>query len=148
MKTALVDANVILRFITKDPPDMADAARNLFQRAESGEIDLIILTITVAEVVWVLESFYNYPKIQVAETFGAFLRCDGLRVEQANLIQEALSLYHGSNLDFADALLASTALGKGPLSIFSFDRHFDRVAGIERLEPLGDNANPKPGKKW
>jgi len=135
MKTALVDANVILRFITKDPPDLADAARNLFKQAEAGEISLIILAITVAEVVWVLESFYAYPKIQVAETFGAFLRCDGLQVEQANLIQEALSLYQGNNLDFADALMASTALRKGPLSIFSFDRHFDRVAGIEHLEP-------------
>jgi predicted nucleic acid-binding protein len=140
MKTALVDANVILRFITKDPPEMADAARNLFNQAEAGEIGLIILMITVAEVVWFLESFYNYPKIQVAETFGAFLRCDGLQVEQANLIQEALSLYQRNNLDFADALMASSALRKGPLSIFSFDRHFDRVAGIERLEPL----TPKP----
>jgi predicted nucleic acid-binding protein len=135
MKTALVDANVILRFITKDPPDRADAARNLFRQAEAGEIGLIILAITVAEVVWVLESFYGYSKIQVAETFGAFLRCDGLQVEQAKLIQEALNLYQGNNLDFADALMASTALRKGPLSIFSFDRHFDRVPGIERLEP-------------
>ena len=135
MKTALVEANVILRFITKDPPDMADAARNLFKQAEAGEISLIILAITVAEVVWVLESFYGYPKIQVAETFGAFLRCDGLQVEQANLIQEALSLYQGNNLDFADALMASSALRKGPLSIFSVDRHFNRVEGIERLEP-------------
>jgi len=144
MKTAMVDANVILRFITKDPPDMADDARNLFKQAEAGEISLIILAITVAEVVWVLESFYAYPKIQVAETFGAFLRCDGLQVEQANLIQEALSLYQGNNLDFADALMASTALRKGPLSIFSFDRHFDRVAGIERLEPPIDISTPIP----
>ena len=135
MITVLVDANIILRFITKDPPDMADASRNLFKQAETGEFGLIILTITVAEVVWVLESFYDYPKIQVAETIGAFLRCDGLQVEQANLIQEALSLYQKSNLDFADALIASTALRKGPLAVYSFDRHFDRVAGIERLEP-------------
>ena len=53
MKTALVDANVILRFITRSPREMAEAARNLFKQAEAGEIGLIILTITVAEVVWV-----------------------------------------------------------------------------------------------
>jgi predicted nucleic acid-binding protein len=141
MKTALIDANVILRFITKDPPEMANAARHLFKQAEAGEIVLTILTITAAEVVWVLESFYGYPKIQVAETFAAFLRCDGLQVEQANLIQEALSLYQQNDLDFADALMASTALRKGPLAVYSFDRHFDRVAGIERLEP----STPKPG---
>ena len=59
----------------------------------------------------------------------------GYGLPQADLIQEALSLYHKENLDFADALMASTALRKGPRSIFSFDRHFNRVEGIERLEP-------------
>ncbi len=135
MKAALVDANVILRFITKDPPDIAEASRNLFMQADAGKVDLIILTITVAEVLWVLESFYGYPKLQVAETIGAFLQCDGLQVEQANLIHKALGLYLKNNLDFADAIMAAMALRKGPLSIYSFDRHFDRVQGIERLEP-------------
>ena len=135
MKTALVDANIILRFLTQDPPDMAQKSQLLFKQADEGLVGLIILSITVAEVVWVLESYYGYPKNQVAETLSDFLRCEGFIVEQMDLIQEALSLYQKYNLDFADALMASTALRKGPLSIFSFDRHFDRVEGIERLEP-------------
>ena len=141
MKTALVDANVILRFITKDPLDMAEASRNLFMQADSGVVELTILTITVAEVIWVLESFYEYPKVQVAETIGAFLRCEGLQVEQADLIQNALNLYQKNNLDFADAIIAATALHKGPPLIFSFDRHFERVEGIERLEPMGSSSS-------
>lgn len=135
MKTALVDANIILRFLTQDPPDMAQKSQLLFKQADEGSVGLIILSITVAEVVWVLESYYGYPKNQVAETLADFLCCEGFLVEQKDLIQEALSLYQKYNLDFADALMASTALRKGPLSIFSFDRHFDRVEGIERLEP-------------
>ena len=135
MKTVLVDANIILRFLTQDPPDMAQKSQLLFKQADEGLVGLIILSITVAEVVWVLESYYGYHKNQVAETLAEFLSCEGFRVEQKDLIQEALSLYQKYNLDFADALMASTALRKGPLSIFSFDRHFDRVEGIERLEP-------------
>jgi predicted nucleic acid-binding protein len=135
MNTALVDANVILRFLTKDPPVMAEAARKLFVQAEAGEIGLHILPITVAEVVWVLESFYEYPKARVAETMGDFLRCEGLQLEQSPIIQEALALYQRKNLDFADALLAATALRKGPPRVFSFDRHFDRVEGVRRLDP-------------
>jgi predicted nucleic acid-binding protein len=135
MKTALLDAKVILRFITKDPPPMAEAARKLFRQAEAGQIVLVILPITAAEVVWVLESFYEYPKNQVAETLGDFLRCEGLLVEQAEIIQEALGLYQSNNLDFADALIAATALRKGPSLVCSFDRHFDRLAGVQRLEP-------------
>ena len=135
MKTALLDANVILRFITKDPPDIAAASRQLFLQAEAGKIGLIILPVTAAEVVWVLESFYEYPKNQVAETVGDFLRCEGLLVEQAEIIQEALSLYYSNNLDFANALIAATALRKGPSLVCSFDRHFDQLSGLQRLEP-------------
>jgi predicted nucleic acid-binding protein len=135
LKTALVDANIILRFLTQDPPDMAQKSKILFKQADEGSVGLVILPITIAEVVWVLESYYGYPKNQVEETLADFLCCEGLLVEQKNLIQEALSLYQKYNLDFADALMAATALRKGPLSIFSFDRHFDRVEGIERLEP-------------
>jgi uncharacterized protein len=135
MKTAFIDANIILRFLTKDPLPMAEAVRKLFLRAEAGEIGLIILPITTAEVVWVLESFYHYPKTRIAETVGDFLRCDGLLVEQSDIIQEALLLYKKKNLDFADALVAVTALRKGPPQIVSFDFHFDRVEGIQRQEP-------------
>lgn len=138
MKTALLDANIILRFITKDPPAMAEAARKLFLQAAAGKIGLIILPITAAEVVWVLESFYEYPKNRVAETVGDFLRCEGLLVEQAEIIQEALGLYQSHNLDFADALIAATALRKGPSLVYSFDRHFDRLAALQRLEPGPD----------
>jgi len=135
MKEALVDANVILRYLTKDPPAMAEAALKIFNDATSGKISLLIIPITVAEVVWVLESFYEYSKQQIAETMTQFLICGGLEVESLDLLMGALSLYHEKNLDFADAILALTALRNGPKVIYSFDRDLDRVDGIKRLEP-------------
>ena len=135
MKSALLDANVILRYLTKDPPDMAEAAFKLFRKASQGEINLVIPLIVVAEVVWVLESFYNFPKARIAETIGDFLICDGLSVDQLDLMLDALTIYQKKNLDFVDALISMTALRQGPLFVYSFDRHFDRVEGIKRLEP-------------
>jgi len=135
MKTALVDANVILRFLTKDPPEMAEAALKLFQKADAGEIALVLHAITAAEVVWVLESFYQHPKAQIAQVLEDFFNCDGLIIEQEAVLRESLELYHRRNLDFADALLAMLALHSGVSIIYSFDRHFDRVEGITRLTP-------------
>ncbi len=135
MKEALVDANVILRYLTKDPPAMAEAALKIFDEARNGKISLSIIPITVAEVVWVLESFYGYPKQQITETMTPFLMCEGLEVENLDLLIGALTLYHEKNLDFADAVLAITALRKGPKIICSFDRHLNRVDGLKRLEP-------------
>ena len=94
----------------------------------------------VAEVVWVLESFYEYSKEQIAETMTQFLMCEGLEVESLDLLIEALSLYHEKNLDFADAVLAITALRKGPKTVYSFDRHLNRVDGLKRLEPGHGNS--------
>ncbi|MEW6375502.1 MAG: PIN domain-containing protein [Thermodesulfobacteriota bacterium] len=135
MKKALVDANVILRYLTRDPPAMAEAALKIFNEARTGKISLSIIPITVAEVVWTLESFYGYSKQQIAETMTQFLLCEGLEVEGLDLFTGALTLYHKKNLDFADAILAITSLRKGPKIIYSFDRHLDRVDGLKRLEP-------------
>ncbi len=135
MKRAFVDANVLLRFLTKDPPSTAEASLRLFEEARNGKISLLIMPITVAEVVWVLESFYEYPKEKIAETMIQFLSCEGLEVESLDLLLEALSLYYEKNLDFADALLAITASRKRIPAIYSFDQLFNRINGIERVEP-------------
>lgn len=135
MKQALVDANVILRYLTRDPPGMAEASLKIFNEARNGKISLLIIPITVAEVVWTLESFYGYSKQQIADTMTQFLLCEGLEVEGLDLFIGALTLYHKKNLDFADAILAITALRKGPKIIYSFDRDLDRVDGLKRLEP-------------
>ncbi len=140
MKEAFIDANVILRYLTKAPPAMAEAALNIFNEARNGKISLLIIPITVAEAVWVLESFYGYSKQQIAETMTQFLLCEGLKVESLDLLIGALSLYHEKNLDFADAVLAITALRKGPKMVYSFDRHLNRVDGLKRLEPGHANS--------
>jgi predicted nucleic acid-binding protein len=135
MKKVLIDSNVILRYLTKDPPKMAEAALKTFDDAKNGKVSLLLTPLTIAEIVWVLESFYGHSKAKIAETMAQFLFCDGLEVEDLNLIIEALTLCQGKNLDFADAFLAAIALRRGPQAIYSFDQHFNRVPGITRLEP-------------
>ncbi len=139
MKKMYIDSNVILRYITKDPPAMAEAARKIFLEAQKGKVVLKIIPLIVAEVVWVLESFYDYPKTQIAETLTQLLLCDGLEVDQSPLLTEALLLYQKKNLDFTDALLAVTALRYGPSTIYSFDQHLDRIEGVQRIVP-GQNV--------
>jgi len=135
MKRAFVDANVILRYFTKDPPDMAEASLKTFSAAQDGHLSLIVAPITVAEVVWVLESFYGYPKEQIAATIIQFLYSEGLDVMDLGIVIQALTVYKDKNIDFADALLAVYALNRGPNFIYSFDRDFDRIPGIARCEP-------------
>ena len=53
MSRAYVHTNVILRFLTGDPPDLAAQARALFDAVERGEVTLVAGEIVIAEVVWV-----------------------------------------------------------------------------------------------
>ena len=135
MKQAVIDANVILRYLTKDPPNMAEAALQTFAAAQQGQLLLTIIPITVAEVVWVLESFYGYPRDRIAGTITEFLHSDGLEVVELDVLVPALILYQEKNIDFADALLTIAALKRGHSIVYSFDRHFDRIPAITRVRP-------------
>jgi predicted nucleic acid-binding protein len=136
MTKAYIDSNVILRYLTQDPPKMAEKALKIFTEAKKGRLILLITPLTVAEVVWVLESYYGHPKKDIADTLTQFLLCDGLEIESLELMIGSLNLYQERNIDFADAVLASQALRKGPPSIYSFDHHLNRVPGITVLEPV------------
>jgi len=135
MNKAYIDSNVILRYLTQDPPEMAKKALKIFTDAKKGRLTLLITSLTLAEVVCVLESYYSHPKNHISETLTQFLLCDGLEVEGLDLLIGALNIYQEKNIDFADAVLASQALQKGLPSIYSFDHHFDRIPGIAVLEP-------------
>ncbi len=128
-----VDANVLLRFLTGTPPEMADRAGKLIERAGRGELTLKIHPIAVAETVWVLESFYEYSKAEISGALLPLLSEHRLKVEESKSVLGALEIMAGSNVDFADALLAETARSRGE-SIASFDRDFRRL-GVGWREP-------------
>jgi predicted nucleic acid-binding protein len=94
MRRAFADANLILRYLTRDPPDMADASLKTFSAAQHAEICLIFIPVTVAEVVWVLESFYGYPKDRISVTMTEFLHSDGLEVMDASNWGQAVVLWY------------------------------------------------------
>ena len=49
--SALVDANIFLRYLTEDLPEQAEKARDLLERAERGEEELVTTVLTIAEIV-------------------------------------------------------------------------------------------------
>lgn len=59
MTTYLLDANVILRFLTQDHPESSKAAKALFERAKARELALEADPLIVAEVVYALEGYYR-----------------------------------------------------------------------------------------
>jgi predicted nucleic acid-binding protein len=133
MTNLWVDANVLLRLITNDPLDLAERSTRLVQRAEQGDITLRVSPLVVAEIVWVLNSFYKYSRTQVAEVLIPLLTSEGLLLENSEQIIAALEQMATVNVDFVDAYLAEIARKHGE-PIVSFDRDFRRL-NISWIEP-------------
>jgi predicted nucleic acid-binding protein len=128
-----VDANVLLRFLTGEPPDLAQRALRLIQQAERGEVTLKLSPIVVAEVIWVLGSFYRYPRNQIAEVLLPLVTAEGVILEESEQVVAALDRMATANVDFIDAYLAEVARREGG-SVVSFDRDFRRL-DIPWVEP-------------
>jgi Predicted nucleic acid-binding protein, contains PIN domain len=129
--TAFVDTDVLIRHLTRDPPDQAARAT----RYLAGADELLLPDLILAEVAYVLESFYETPRAQVATTLRAVMAYPAIRVLDADLLQRAVEVYEVHRLDFADAYLVASAERTGVGVIASFDRSIDRVATIRREEP-------------
>lgn len=121
-----VDANVLLRFLTGEPKDLAGKAASLMARAESGDVTLVVSPLVVAEVVWVLKSFYRHSLEDIAGVLVPLMSADGVEVEDRETLIQAIELARDKNVDFVDAALALQAARRGE-PVCSFDGDFKRL---------------------
>jgi predicted nucleic acid-binding protein len=117
---------VLLRFLTGEPRDLADKAARLMARAERGEVVLVLAPLVVAEVIWVLKSFYRHSLEDIAEVVVPLMSADGVEVEDREILIQALELARDKNVDFVDAVLALQAARRGE-PVCSFDGDFKRL---------------------
>jgi predicted nucleic acid-binding protein len=129
--SAFIDANILIRHLTGDPPAQARRATALLRRAD----ELLLPDVIVAQVVYVLESFYEVERERVAELVRAILAFPTIVVVDELLLLRALEVYEVARLDFADAYLVASAEASGVGEVASFDRDIDRVATVRRLAP-------------
>ncbi len=129
--TAFVDANILIRHLTGDPPEQAARATRYLRAAD----ELLLPDLILAEVAYVLESFYETPRAQVAATLRAVLAFPAIRVIDRDLLQRAIEVYDLLRLDFADAYLVASAERTGIGVVASFDRGIDRAVTVRREEP-------------
>lgn len=134
MPSQLVDTNVLVRFLTGDPPKMAAQARRLLERADTGEVALVLLPVIVAETIYTLESFYEMERTAVAGRLIALLRCRGIRAVEHDRVLDALGRCRDFKAHFSDAYLAASA-AELRQPIVSFDRDFDKFRDVTRIEP-------------
>ncbi|MCL4370087.1 MAG: PIN domain-containing protein [Chloroflexi bacterium] len=135
MREAVLDANVLLRYLTDEPREMADRVAAILEAGESQRISLVLAPLTLAEVVYVLESVYRWPRKEIADRLLDLISASVLTVLEQDSLSQALTWYHDlGGLDFADAYIAAVAAVRGHGQVVSFDRHLQRVPGITAIQ--------------
>jgi len=126
-----VDTNVLVRHLTGDPVDLAARASAYLGSAR----ELLLTDLVAAETVYVLESFYEAPRNEVAAALRSLLAFESLACVDPALLLRAIEVYETDRIDFAEAYLVACAESTGVGKIASFDRSIDRVDTVERIEP-------------
>ncbi|MDE0523271.1 MAG: type II toxin-antitoxin system VapC family toxin [Boseongicola sp.] len=115
-----IDANVVVRYLTRDDPGQAAKARAV---VDAGNV--FVGTTVLLETEWVLCSVYGFSSQDVADALLAFAGLPGVSVESPALLAGAISRTR-NGMDFADALHLGAAVNCEEM--LTFGRRFIEAA--------------------
>ena len=107
----------------------------IFKKALQNEETLFTTELVIAEIIWVLGSYYELPKEEVQEKVEKILNTPNLVCPKKESILAALALYADKNIDYIDAYNALILKERNIKTVYSYEKHYQRIAWIERVEP-------------
>ena len=131
---ALLDTNVLIRFLTSDKTQKFRGVYTLFESLEQGDLQVELKLIVLFQAVFVLKSFYSVPRKDIAIGMLGILRYKGIIVKEKRIVRRTVELWHDSKLDIVDCYLIAWLEGDRQNILYSYDRDFDKFE-INRKEP-------------
>ena len=117
-----VDTNIIIRFLVKDDDTQASKVFDRFKKAEANKETFFVTSVVVLEVIWVLESVYEYSREEILSAMESLTRLTILRFENIDLIHDFFSFSKKSNHDLSDVLIGLCARYNGCDYTITFDK--------------------------
>lgn len=127
----LLDTNLLVRYFTEDDLEKARAVAKLLKNSKEK---LIITDVAFAEIVWVLQSFYSFSKEDIVEKLMRFVNIPHIDLNR-EVLRKTLYYFSQTSLSFIDAYEAAYCENKELDGIYSYDRGFDKIKSIKRIEP-------------
>ena len=88
-----IDTNILVRYITQDDLQQAEATENLLATYNNKPQSIFINNIVLCEFVWVLEKGYKYTQQQISSTIRIILSTEEFAFEYHNVLWLALEEY-------------------------------------------------------
>jgi predicted nucleic-acid-binding protein len=131
---ALLDTNVLIRFLTSDKTQKFRGVYTLFESLERGDLRVELKLIVLFQIIFVLKSFYSVPIEEIATGILSILEYKGIIVKEKRIVRRTLTLWHDNKLDIVDCYLIACLEGDRQNILYSYDRDFDKFE-INRKEP-------------
>jgi predicted nucleic-acid-binding protein len=130
-KRIVIDTNLLIGYLVNDDSRKAQIVETLLKKAVKGDVQILMPSIVVAELVWVLESFYRMETAEIAELVDSILNTPGLTVSDDSIVRSALKRYRTKGVDLVDAWIAAFAQEKRASEIHTFDKkHFKGIDDV------------------
>lgn len=123
-----VDTNYFLRFLLNDVNEQHIEAKNLFITASEGKVELITSTIVFFEIYWVLSSFYEKDKYEIAEALQKILSLNFIELRERQILFNSVSQFQKTNFDLEDCFNFCYAKSRGVRSgsFKTFDKKLEK----------------------
>lgn len=125
-----VDTNILIRI-----GEGKEEYIKWLQAKEEKDEKMMVASIVMAEVIWVLKSFYKKNREEINQFVDSIVATRCLQLRSKHDIKKALELYKRSGIKFADCLIASY-MKTGDI-IYSDDLDFEKL-GVKRREIRAD----------
>ncbi|AKM79095.1 MAG: hypothetical protein UX85_C0003G0107 [Candidatus Beckwithbacteria bacterium GW2011_GWB1_47_15] len=126
----VIDTDIIIRFITQDDNQKAKK----FQVWLKKNKKILLSDVTVAETYWVLKSFYGFSQKRIIISLESLVSYNNIVCNKVLLLSTMAQLKR-YKISFVDAYASAYSLLENDGKILSFDKDFDKIKGIKRIEP-------------
>ena len=130
MAKNLIDTNLIIRFLVNDDPQKVTRVERLLREKSNKNV---LLDTVIAEIIWVLLSYYSVDKEEVIEKVRALIHVDTIECN-AFLINRALTIWENNVISYVDAYLAAVA-ELGSMTLYTYDKRLVTISTILVKEP-------------
>ncbi len=131
---ALLDTNVVVRFLTCDKSQKYRGLYRFFDSLEHAKTRVELKLIVLFQVIFVLKSFYKVPKEDIASGILHLLEYKGITIKDVKIVRRMMEIWRDRTLDIVDCYLIACLEGDTQNLLYSYDHDFDQF-NIFRKEP-------------
>lgn len=131
----VLDTNVLIDFLMDRGQKKHEDCVRLIEKVWVGEIKAVLLSVVIAEIAWVMKSFYDVDKKEVIDALKTLTKIKGCQVVERYEWDDIFSNYKEKKVKFVDSMIAGIKqVRSNKWTVITYDKDFKKL-GVLNIEP-------------